>query len=288
MNYMAENKLPSWQHFSIGVRRIAAGRHSEKNFHDHHFSEIVLILQSDNAVHWAEGKSAVLHRGDVLLLHPGRVHGYQNSGSLELVNLLYKADRLPLPLLDGADMDLFPFLISAKLARELAPEEPILSLSEEVLNDIEQKVAGLEKELNDNLPGRNLCCFITFMQILASLGRMGKMARKKEEFNSATAALSYLNMHFREPVSILHLAKLSNLSRRSFFRHFRKLTGTTPVEYCRCKQLEYAADLLRSTDLTLAEITVECGFNDSNYLIKLFPAKFGCTPGKFRKEHRIR
>ena len=286
MHYMAENNLPCWKHFSIGIRRIAAGKHADSNFHDHHFSEIVLILDSGGTVHWAEGKSCELKRGDVLLLHPGRIHGYQNCASLELVNMLYKADRLPLPLLDGADMALFPFFISAKYAQTLTPEKPVLSLDEEKLAEIEQLINTLDTELQSNQPGRNLCSFILFMEILTKLARAGKGQRKKEDFNEAVAALSWLNMHFREPVSIDHLAKISNQSRRSFFRHFRILTGMTPVEYCRRKQLEYAADLLRSTTLTLAEIAEESGFCDSNYMIKLFSAAFGKTPGKFRKDEK--
>ncbi len=286
MQYMGENALPHWTHFSIGIRRIQAGRHSELNLHNHHFSEIVLILNSGGAIHWAEGKSCELHRGDLLLLHPGRVHGYQNSGSLELVNMLYKADRLPLPLLDGADMELFPFFISAKYSEILAPEEPVLTLTDEETAEIEKQIEALNHELQGELPGRNLRSFILFMGILISLGRMGKSSRKKEDMNEAQTALSYLNMHFREAVSISHLAKISNLSKRSLFRHFRRLTGMTPVEYCRRKQLEYAADMLLSTNLTLAEIAVECGFCDSNYLIKLFSRVFGKTPGKYRKDEK--
>ena len=288
MNYMAENNLPLWQQFSIGIRRIAAGNHAERNFHDHHFSEIVLIRQSDGTVHWAEGKSCILQRGDILLLHPGRVHGYQNCASLELINLLYKADRLPLPFLDGADMALFPYLISARLAESLPPEEPVLSLDEEAIGNMEKYISELERELNGNLPGRNLRVFIIFMEILTLLGRAGKTERKKENLNQASAALSYLNMHFREPVAIDHLAKISNLSRRSLFRHFRELTGMTPAAYCRRKQLEYAADLLRSSRMPLAVIADECGLYDSNYLIKCFTAVFGCSPGKFRQEHENR
>jgi AraC-like DNA-binding protein len=283
---MAENDLPCWKHFSIGIRRIAAGKHAELNLHDHHFSEIVLILNSEGAVHWAEGKSCELKRGDVLLLHPGKIHGYQNCASLELVNMLYKADRLPLPLLDGADMALFPFFISARYAQTLVPEKPVLSLDENTTAEIEVLINKLDAELHSQQPGRNLCSFILFMEILTHLARAGKSLRKKEDINEAAAALGWLNMHFREPVSIDHLAKISNQSRRSFFRHFRVLTGMTPVEYCRRKQLEYAADLLRSTTLTLAEIAEECGFCDSNYMIKLFSAAFGKTPGKFRSDEK--
>ena len=287
MQYMGENALPSWENFSIGIRQIPQGKHAERNMHNHHFSEIVLILNSTGVIHWAEGKPYELKRGDVLLLHPGRVHGYQNCDSLELVNILYKADRLPLPLLDGSDMELFPFFISPKYAKALPSEEPILSLKEEEIDNFNTLIEKLANELNGNLPGRNLHCFIIFMEILTFLARKGKHLRKKEDLNNAQAALSYLNMHFKEPIVIDHLAKISNLSKRSFFRHFKSLTGLTPLEYCRRKQLEYAADLLRSTNLTISEIAAECGFCDSNYLIKLFPQVLGKTPGKFRKESKL-
>lgn len=284
MDYMDEGGLPSWQQFAVGMRRIKAGRHRELNFHNHHFSEIVLILSAENVLHWAEGRSYELHRGDVLLLHPGVVHGYENCSSLALVNLLYKADRLPLPLWDGAEMTLFPALISTRSGLSLAPEKPILSLDEQNIGKLEKLIAELEEELNGTLPGRNLRCFILFMDILTLLGRAGKSGHKERKVNPALAAVSYLNIHFRDPLSISKLTRITHLSKRSLYRRFYELTGMTPGNYCRQKQLESAADLLRSSTLSLSDIAFECGICDSNYLIKLFFRRFGMTPGQFRQK----
>lgn len=286
MDYMDEGSLPHWQQFTIGMRRIKAGHHRELNFHNHHFSEIVLVQKSENVIHWAEGKSCVLHRGDILLLPPGRVHGYENCKSLALVNLLYKADRLPLPLLDGAEMTIFPSLISAKCAAKLSSEKPLLSLDEKNICRIEKNMTELEKELNGDLPGRNLRAFIIFMDILSLLGRAGKSEYKDHKINPAMAAVTYLNMHFRDPLSVPQLARVSHLSKRSLYRRFHELTGMTPGDYCRFKQLEYAADLLRSNTHSLSDIAFECGFCDSNYLIKQFSRRFGMTPGKFRQKYK--
>ena len=285
MNYMAEDGFPNWKHFPIAVRRIKSGRHQELNFHNHHFSEIVLILASGGSLHWAEGKSFLLRRGDVLLLHPGGVHAYQNCSSLALVNLIYRTDRLPLPLLDGVDIPLFPFLISPRCAEVLPPEKPVVTLNEETTAKVEREICELEGELNDTLPGRNLRSFTIFMNILTLLGRAGKIERKEADINPATPALTFLNMHFKESFSISHLCRISNLSRRSLFRYFHGLTGMSPGKYCRLKQLERAADLLCSSSLPLSDIASECGFADSNYFIRTFSRHFGITPGHFRKKH---
>jgi len=284
MPYMSENNIaPCWDQFPLGIRAMARGRNHELNFHDHRFSEIVLILYSGGAVHWAEGKSHQLERGDVLLLHPGNVHAYENTGKLELVNLLYKADKLPLPLLDGNGMEIFRFLISPCQPDAPPPELPVVHLEEEPLRKIETLIAELEDEQKKRLPGRNLRCLILFMNILILIGRSGRAATHDEEPNPAAAALAYLNTHFREQVSIAHLARLSRLSGRSLFRRFRELTGRTPLEYRSRKQLEHAADLLRGSNLSLKAVAQECGYCDTNHLIRRFSAHFGMPPGTFRK-----
>ena len=279
---------PHLERLTLGIRRIHPNEAEEMYFHDHTFSELVFILHSPGTRHWAEGRSYTLRRGDVLLLHPGQIHAYEQTGALELVNLLYDTERFPLPLLDGSAMELFPFMTSFRKQEDRSPELPIVTLSEEQLLRAAAELDIIEEELQKNLPGAHLRCFACFVNILVLLGRAGGNRNFPDGASSAETALAYLNRHFREPVSIAKLARIACLSERSLFLRFREMTGCSPQEYRRRKQVEFAAELLKNSRRTLAGIAEECGFCDANHLSKRFTALMGCPPGAYRRQNRLR
>jgi len=275
------------EHLALGVKRMKRSESRERNFHTHHYSELAFILHAEGTIHHAEGKSAELKRGDVLLLHPGVVHGYENTGTLELVNLLYEAEKLPLPLLDGAAMGLFRFLASAKEPDQPSPELPLVHLEEEPFCQLLSPLDDLETELSGELPGKHLRTFALFIDILTLLARAGGESGIALHPDSVEEALAYLNRHFREKLSVPKLARMVYMSERKFFRAFRELTGCAPQEYRHRKQLEYAAELLKTVNWSLTRIAAECGFCDSNYLIKRFKAAYGSSPGSFRRQRHF-
>lgn len=268
--------------FKLTVKRIGAGKHANLLFHDHDFSEIVVITESTETLHWCNGLSARIYPGDVLLLHPGIVHAYENSANLALVNIIFDASLLPLPQLDGGNLKVFQCLVD-KHYRSETPEKPLLHLPEKDLQKILHTIECMEDEIKFDLPGKRLCVFGFFLTLLASIARAGGNAGQEHFAGSATKALHYLNLHFQENISVDFLARLCNMSRSGFFAAFRSLTGYTPIEYQQEKRLTLAVELLRNYDHSLTEIANECGFCDSNYLSKLFTRKFGISPGKMRR-----
>jgi AraC family transcriptional regulator len=65
---------------------------------------------------------------------------------------------------------------------------------------------------------------------------------------------------------------------REFHRHFHMTVG----EYIRKRRIEYASELLSSSELSMTEIASACGFSDQSHFCALFKKHQGMTPGKFR------
>ena len=271
------------EQLQLGTKYIRSGRHSSKLFHDHIFSELALILNPRGAVHWAEGRSCPLRRGDVILMHPGIVHGYENAGELEIFNIVYQSEKLPLPYLDGGGMRLFDMVVLPREDKRKDPERPLLHLEEPLLAEVTALGFELQKELESDAPGKYLRAFALFIDLLTLICRAGGPAGQKERFGSLAAALNQMNQDFREAPDIDLLARNANMSRRGFFRHFRELTGMSPLQYHHERCLDEAKRLLLNTDLTLSEIAFRCGFYDSNHLNRRFKAANGVSPGRFRR-----
>ena len=146
--YLPEYTLPLY------VKEMITGRHPVRQMHGHTFMEIVLI-HSGQGLHLA-GKSAVeIRAGDLLLIHPGLSHGYDNVGSLGLINLIYDPDKLPLPVLDGSQMPLFHQFLTVH--RALSPEavaRPLLRLSPLEVKNVTARMRKLRRTDNCSTTSR--------------------------------------------------------------------------------------------------------------------------------------
>jgi len=89
-----------------------------------------------------------------------------------------------------------------------------------------------------------------------------------------------------KPLSIVDMSTLAGVSQSHFLRLFKAETGRSPHAYYNDVRLDYAAYLLRTTSLTIAQVSLRCGFNDQSYFSRRFKQKFKITPSAFCQEFR--
>lgn len=80
-----------------------------------------------------------------------------------------------------------------------------------------------------------------------------------------------------EDFSIDILAEQLNMSRSSFYRKIKALTGQTPTDYLKTARMNEAARLLRE-GCRSSEVCERVGFTSSSYFAKCFRAQFGVLP----------
>ena len=66
---------------------------------------------------------------------------------------------------------------------------------------------------------------------------------------------------------------------------FRQLYGTRIKEYEIKKRLEAAALLLQQDEMTMQEITAQCGYSSQSSFVRAFKDVHGITPGQWRNQH---
>jgi AraC-like DNA-binding protein len=97
---------------------------------------------------------------------------------------------------------------------------------------------------------------------------------------------SYLSTHLAAPVSVKEMADRARLSPSRFHAVFQNAFGTTPGRYLSELRVRHAAELLETTDWTLAHIAGLCGFADVHHFSKAFKRRMAKTPGQYRREKR--
>lgn len=94
---------------------------------------------------------------------------------------------------------------------------------------------------------------------------------------------SNFSFHF----SLEDYAKLSCKSVSSFKREFKKHFNDSPARWLMQKRLEKAKHLLEESQLAVADISFECGFENPNHFSRVFKEKTGTSPLQFRQKTKI-
>ena len=93
----------------------------------------------------------------------------------------------------------------------------------------------------------------------------------------------YINDHLTQSIKLEDLATYLEISRFHFSRLFKKSTGISPHQYVMQQRVELAKQLLKKSDIPLADVALKSGFNSQSHLGKYFREFTGATPSSYRK-----
>ncbi|WP_196593534.1 AraC family transcriptional regulator [Pectinatus sottacetonis] len=113
-----------------------------------------------------------------------------------------------------------------------------------------------------------------------------KSGTEKEKYNIGLRIKEYIDSHYLEEINLTSIAAALKINIYYLSHTFKKFIGQTPMKYIINKRIAEAQNLLISTDLTVTEIALKCGYNNSNYFQVVFNNIVGMTPGKYRKNWR--
>ncbi len=109
-------------------------------------------------------------------------------------------------------------------------------------------------------------------------------SKEKQKNNIMLNVIEYLDAHFcDEDISIQTLAETFHFSNQHFERLFKKYYNITPKSYIINKRINKAQTLLKTTNKSVRDIALECGFPDQFHFSRLFKNVISLSPIQFRK-----
>lgn len=141
-------------------------------------------------------------------------------------------------------------------------------------------------EAGDTLLISSLVCQLS-VQVLRRHARVrftGEPSTTRLSARDLARVREFARANLGEPITLGDLARQVALSKYHFARRFREATALSPYEYVLQLRVERAAQLIRSTDLGLAEVARLCGFSDQSHLTRHFRQRIGTTPGRYRSD----
>ncbi len=99
-------------------------------------------------------------------------------------------------------------------------------------------------------------------------------------------ARTILAENFDKHITIPQLARQTGINEAKLKEGFKELFGQSIHTYLQQLRLEKAQHLLRTTDLTVTDITYFIGYSHVTHFTSLFRKETGFTPTEWRKKYR--
>ena len=249
--------------------------------HRHDFVEVVYMCQG-TTVHWIDGQELLLSQGELLFIGPDAVQEIAAAGKEDLaVNFVVLPPFFneALAMLGEEETPLRRFLLDSLGKRrggylhfKTADVLPVQNLVENLLLTI----------IEDPLNKRRIQQTTMGLLLLQLLNCTDRLSYKRKEEALLPRVLRYIEEQYRDG-SLSELAVLLHYDLHWLSREIKKQAGRTYTQLVQEKRLSQAAFLLKTSRMTVAEISQAVGYENVSHFHRLFRATYDSSPKDFRK-----
>ena len=99
-------------------------------------------------------------------------------------------------------------------------------------------------------------------------------------------AIKYIQFNYSHEVTIDDIARSVGVSRSHLYRLFMSNVGQSPIDYLTSYRIGEACNLLKNSQLSIAEIAASVGFSDKFYFSRVFKKSMGMPPSRYLNSAR--
>lgn len=252
--------------------------------HEHDFVEMVYMLKG-SCTHIVDEKEYHVKHGDLVIVNYNQTHGITGNASAVYVNILIKPGYINKSLTNQENAFALLNLKEFEDFRKILDESKCkVTFSGKERDMVEDFIAEISKEMNENEPGYELAIRLRFNLLMLMIFRKMSLKLDNSYNNGMTDdILNHINNHLSERLTLNSVAALCSYNTSYFSRVFKDYTGMTFTAYLRNARIEKAAELLLETDMRVTDIIYDVGYSDKTKFFAHFKALKGETPLNFRK-----
>jgi len=232
--------------------------------------QLLYIRAGSGVIEFERDKPIALSAGSLVLLHPGEWHRYRPNPKTGWSESYI-----------GFGGDFCKNLISP----------PFFSASATVLavpvdGYFDQQLEALIDEIMTTSAERPYSLATRTATLLASvIEHTSALKPENTHFRSIRKAQLFIAHHLTEPIDYPSLAKKSGMGYALFRKRFKSVSGLAPLEFQLALRIRRAANLLTSTDISIAQIAIDTGFRSPLYFARFFRKETGLSPIRYRRLH---
>lgn len=249
--------------------------------HTHDFIEAVYMCQG-KTTHIINGKELVLKEGELLFLGQNARQEILPASENDIaVNFIIQPSFFDktLEMLGAEETPIKNFLLSSLFDGEnqgylhfkVAGVLPIQNLIENLIWTLISNTSN-KRNINQTTMG------LLFMQLI---NHTDKLVYETKEDKAVMDIFRYIEGNYKNG-SLTEAASLLHYDFYWLSHEIKNRTGKTYTEHLQEKRLSQAAFLLKNTSLSVEEIALAVGYENKSYFHRIFSAKYGTSPKKYR------
>ncbi len=266
--------------------------HKEKNMHSHEFWEISYVYEGRGTHHFADGSEVPIKEGEFIFISPGTSHCItsaqtEDGGWVRVCNFLITQEYVEILkryFLSFREFDEYQLKLLIEKNKSFCIH---LKDDSGSVSNLVMTIAYEYKHFSE--------CSDTIIQNLAlslliyttrlyekTLRNVTVTAIKNETIDEL---IKYIKSNFGSNLSLEYLAAYVYLSPEYVSRYFKKCTGINISDFITRTRIEKAKYRLRTTDWSIQEISLYCGYKSLGNFHKAFKKTVGMTAGEYRKKN---
>ena len=249
--------------------------------HTHDFIEAVYMCQG-KTTHIINGKELVLNEGELLFLGQNARQEILPASENDIaVNFIIQPSFFDktLEMLGAEETPIKNFLLSSLFDGEnqgylhfkVAGVLPVQNLIENLIWTLISNTSN-KRNINQTTMG------LLFMQLI---NHTDKLVYETKEDKAVMDIFRYIEGNYKNG-SLTEAASLLHYDFYWISHEIKNRTGKTYTEHLQEKRLSQAAFLLKNTSLSVEKIAIAVGYENKSYFHRIFSAKYGTSPKKYR------
>lgn len=277
--------LNSDQPFGTKIQRQPLNPEIPSEMHFHNCFEFVYVY-SDVSCTLFTSDTVSLKSGDVMMISPHIPHRFTKKAVDEEAlfgRTSFDVFFVDLELLNQC-IDSFPEMWKTPLKNNIAAQYMVFH------SDSQREICSHVYEIIKEMSLKHYAWYLDVAsRILLLFTMIGRNSSNKKNALSTREkriciqpALNYIKKNYAEPIYLLLLSELCHMSQATFGRKFKQIMGTTPLDYIHNLRVQRACVLLRSSEMSILEISLAVGFVSISSFNRQFRRLKGITPNQYR------
>lgn len=274
-NRMYHSSLP----FSSSISR-------NMNFLAHWHNDLEFVYVCEGSIRMGINlESRVLRQGDMAFCSSGDIHYYDSSDCESTILLvIFNPQLIGSPGGWPKDIRLSsPFISAGEPEAQTAAGGVLPARASELM-------LQLNRESQAQLPQHELfitgmlyeLCGIILRHLPCEPADQKKDNRRMSSMKVMQAVLDYLETNYASVITLEDAAKQADMSLFYFSRFFKSTTGMSYISYLNHIRVNKAEEMLLTTDKSIIDIALDCGFTNVRTFNRVFKQFRNNTPSSFR------